>query len=744
VIGLGSGVRAIAAGGQHTCALTAGGGVKCWGWNYHGQLGDGTTTNRNMPVDVSGLGSGVVAIAAGGYHTCALTVGGGVKCWGWNYYGQLGDGTTTSRTTPVDVGGLTSGVVAIAAGRWHTCALTTGGGVKCWGLNDSGQLGDGTTTDRTTPVDVSGLGSGVSAIAAGDWHTCALTAGGGVKCWGQNSSGQLGDGTTTSRTTPVDVSGLGSGVSAIAAGGSRTCALTAGGGVKCWGSNGLGQLGDGTTTSRNMPVDVSGLGSGVRAIAAGVDHTCALTASGGIKCWGNNTYGQLGIGKFGYRPIPADVSGLGSGVSAIAAGDLHTCALTAGGVKCWGANRGGQLGNGMWTDSATSVDVSGLGSGVRAIAAGDLHTCALRAGGVKCWGRNSSGQLGDGTTTSRTTPVDVSGLGAGMIAAIATGGLHTCALTAGGGVKCWGSNLYGQLGDGTTTSRNMPVDVSGLGSGVVAIAAGRYHTCALTAGGGVKCWGWNYHGQLGDGTTTNRTTPVDVSGLGSGVVAIAAGRWHTCALTAGGGVKCWGWNYHGQLGDGTTTNRTTPVDVSGLGSGVVAIAAGRYHTCALTVGGGVKCWGQNYGQLGDGTTADRTTPVDVSGLGSGVVAIAAGEWHTCALTAGGGVKCWGQNSSGQLGDGTTTRRTTPVDVSGLGSGVVAIAAGSWHTCALTTSGGVKCWGRNTYGQLGDGEFGYSPTPVDVVSSATTSAATNTAAPARTPMGAITLPVCPLC
>jgi alpha-tubulin suppressor-like RCC1 family protein len=642
VIGLGSGVRAIAAGGQHTCALTAGGGVKCWGWNYHGQLGDGTTTNRNMPVDVSGLGSGVVAIAAGGYHTCALTVGGGVKCWGWNYYGQLGDGTTTSRTTPVDVGGLTSGVVAIAAGRWHTCALTTGGGVKCWGLNDSGQLGDGTTTDRTTPVDVSGLGSGVSAIAAGDWHTCALTAGGGVKCWGQNSSGQLGDGTTTSRTTPVDVSGLGSGVSAIAAGGSRTCALTAGGGVKCWGSNGLGQLGDGTTTSRNMPVDVSGLGSGVRAIAAGVDHTCALTASGGIKCWGNNTYGQLGIGKFGYRPIPADVSGLGSGVSAIAAGDLHTCALTAGGVKCWGANRGGQLGNGMWTDSATSVDVSGLGSGVRAIAAGDLHTCALRAGGVKCWGRNSSGQLGDGTTTSRTTPVDVSGLGAGMIAAIATGGLHTCALTAGGGVKCWGSNLYGQLGDGTTTSRNMPVDVSG------------------------------------------------------------------------------------------------------LGSGVVAIAAGRYHTCALTVGGGVKCWGQNYGQLGDGTTADRTTPVDVSGLGSGVVAIAAGEWHTCALTAGGGVKCWGQNSYGQLGDGTTTHRITPVDISGLTSGVVAIAAGSWHTCALTTSGGVKCWGRNTYGQLGDGEFGYSPTPVDVVSSATTSAATNTAAPARTPMGAITLPVCPLC
>jgi uncharacterized repeat protein (TIGR01451 family) len=323
---------------------------------------------------------------------------------------------------------------------------------------------------------------------------------------------------------------------------------------------------------------------------------------------------------------------LGSGVTAIAAGEYHTCALTSGGgVKCWGFNGYGELGDGTTTQRTTPVDVSGLGSGVSAISAGHGYTCALTSGGgVKCWGDNQYGQLGDGTTTQRTTPVDVSGLGSG-VAAISAGAFHTCALTSGGGVKCWGDNLDGDLGDGTTTQRTTPVDVSGLGSGVASISAGYYHTCALTSGGGVKCWGDPADGQLGDGTTTVRTTPVAVSGLGSGVAAISAGAFHTCALTTGGGVKCWGYNGNGQLGDGTSSGpqtcagspcSTTPVDVSGLGSGVTAIAAGGYHTCALTSGGGVKCWGANYaGQLGDGTTTQRTTPVDVVALNSATLTV---------------------------------------------------------------------------------------------------------------------------
>ena len=300
-------VQAIAAGLGHTCAVTTGGGGKCWGYNGSGRLGDGTTNTRLTAVDVSGLISGVSAFAAGHSHTCALTTGGGVKCWGLNVVGGLGDGSTTNRLTPVDVSGLTSGVSAITAGQAHTCALTTGGGVKCWGRNNEGQLGDGSTTQRLTAVDVSGLISGVSAIAAGHSNTCALTTGGGVKCWGSNSGGQLGDGTSTQRLTAVDVSGLTSGVSAITAVKAHTCALTTGGGVKCWGLNNDGQLGDGSTTQRLTAVDVSDLTNGVSAITAGQAHTCALTTGGRAKCWGDNSGGQLGDGSSIQRLTPVDV-----------------------------------------------------------------------------------------------------------------------------------------------------------------------------------------------------------------------------------------------------------------------------------------------------------------------------------------------------------------------------------------------------------------------------------------------------
>ncbi len=705
----------LATGVTHTCALTDGGGVKCWGI---GALGDGWSFHP-VPSDATGLTSGVTAIAAGDFFTCALTITGGAKCWGDNHFGQLGDGTTTDHFTAQDVSGLTSGVVAIAASGAHACALTSAGGVKCWGGNASGELGDGTTTNSLTPVAVSGLPTGVAAIAAGAVHTCAVTTGGGAKCWGGNSLGALGNGTTTSSSVPVDVSGLTSGVAAISASNLHTCALTVGGGVKCWGGNYLAGLGDGTFLDRLTPVDVLGLTSGATAIAAGYAQSCALLSSGAVKCWGWNQFGGVGDGTTLHRPAPVDVSSLTTGAVAISAALYHACAVTdVGGVKCWGDNYYAQLGideyGAPMEAQSIPVDVSGLGGGVAAIDGGAVHACALtNVGGVKCWGANDIGALGDGTTLTRLTPADVSGF-AGDAMALSTGIFHTCAVTTGGGAKCWGSNYASQLGDGTTTDRATPVDVSGLTSGVADISAG-YHllTCALTSLGGVKCWGQNDYG-IGDGTPGS-PVPVDVSGLASGLADVAVGAEHACALTSGGGVKCWGRNSFGQVGDGTTTDRPTPVDVTGLTSGVSAITTGAHHSCALLNGGGARCWGSNgVGQLGDGTTTDRSTAIDVSGLTSGIATISAGGAHTCALMNDGGVKCWGHNESGQIGDATSLDRLTAVDVGGLTSGVAAIGAGWVTTCAVMSAGGAKCWGANSDGQLGDGRAVHYNVPQDVI------------------------------
>jgi alpha-tubulin suppressor-like RCC1 family protein len=357
--------------------------------------------------------------------------------------------------------------------------------------------------------------------------------------------------------------------------------------------------------------------------------------------------------------------------------------------------------------AGSSASGSSLGaSSTAAIAAGYYHTCAILDGAAKCWGDNVFGQLGDGTDAlERSRPVAVSGLESG-VRAIATGTFHSCALAGDGAVKCWGDDEDGQLGDGTKTSRSTPVVVSGLESGVQAIATGDEHTCALLSSGRVECWGANFYGELGNGTRTESSTPVAVSGLSSGVQAITAGDGHTCALLSSGGVECWGGNRYGQLGDGTKTSRSTPVAVSGLASGVQAIAAGANHTCAL-LNEGVECWGENDdGELGDGTKTHRSRPVAVSGLPAGVQAIGAGAdaFHTCALLSGGSAKCWGDNDHGQLGDGTTTNRSAPVAVSGLESGVQAIVAGDFHTCALLSAGGFKCLGRNNAGQLGNGTF----------------------------------------
>lgn len=692
-------------GFNHACSMTSAGGLKCWGDNSYYGLGDGTVVSRESPVDVSGLGSTAIAVATGGFYSCALTTSGGVACWGYNGNLQVGNGSTEFMVDhPSAVVGLDTGVRAIATGERHACALTASGGVKCWGGNQSGGLGDGTNVDSATPVDVMGLGSGVVAIDVGDGYACAVTDVGGVKCWGRNEIGQLGDGTDVSHSVPVDVAGLTSGVSMISAGTGHTCAVLDSGGVKCWGANGAGALGDGSFDSSLVPVDSTSLQIGAIAVAAGSSFTCALTQAGGVQCWGYNARGQLGDGTAVGRPTAADVVGLQSGVTELAVAFWQACARLANSeIRCWGNGDAGQLGNGVPPNRAIATAVENLPGAAAAIAPGEHHACALTDGGaITCWGINYGGELGDGSMEYSTQPVPVVGMQSGVVS-VATGSNHSCAITQGNGAYCWGSNFSGQVGDGTYANRPEPAAVWNMGANAAALALGSVHSCALTVDGGVKCWGGNFVGQLGNGTLDSRPLPVQVSGMESGIAAIDVGLSHSCALTNSGGVKCWGQNGRGELGDGTTVNRTTPTDVQGLEAGVTAIAAGGQGTCALMAAGAVKCWGNS-----------RLVPEEVGGLAQPVTAISVGNGHACARTAPGGLQCWGLNVFGQLGDGSLLTTDTPVDVWGMDAGVSMLAAGDYYTCAITEAGAASCWGNNDSGQLGNGEAGYALTPQWVV------------------------------
>lgn len=719
-------VTQVAAGGYHGCALTSVGAVLCWGFNNNGQLGDTSHLDRALPTGVDGLGSGVVAVAIGEYHSCALDDAGGVHCWGDNDDGQLGHGNSTDSSVPVPVSGLDHGVLAIAAGTNHSCALMADGSVQCWGANGLGQLGDGTTDPHDTPVGVTGLGQDAVAITAGHGSTCALTVTGGVECWGNGFNGQLGNGTFGYSTQPVPVDGLTHGVVAIDASGGHVCALLQSGEIWCWGFNAQGQLGNGSTSNGEAsPVEVVGLGQAAVAISAGGHHSCAVLADASVACWGENDYGELGDGSHGQSSVPVPVTGFVGEAAGISAGIRHSCARSrAGGLQCWGGDGFAQLGNGADGASSNPVQVAGLSAGVAWVDAGYRHTCALtRAGGAKCWGKNTgSGVLGDGSTQDRHTPVDVAGLSSNM-RGIDAHYLHACAVDEAGGVVCWGDNADDQLGDGSGSDQHTPVPVLDGGGnplgGIAAIATGDSHSCALTALHGVRCWGGNVNGQLGDGSNSASATPVAVrDGAGNpfaDFASVAAGGHHNCGLSLTGTVRCWGSNFFGQLGDGDGGDSATPVTLVGQTHVALQVAAGLDYACLLNDQGTVRCWGKNgHGQVGGNNNFTIAyVPITVSGLATNMVAVATGHFHACALDAAGAMWCWGRNDYGQLGAGSAGADSAPVAVSGLADGVLQMALGDYHSCAVTGTGALQCWGWNGLGQLGDGTTVDAHVPVTI-------------------------------
>lgn len=531
---------AVAVEYRRVCTVMASGSVRCWGENGTGQLGNGTTQNSSEPVAVTGIDQ-AVSIDADDTNTCALLQDGSVMCWGSDY-----------GATPRQITGVTN-AIAIGVGDDHGCSVLLNGTVQCWGQNDEGQLGNGNIGGISDAVTVTGIDDAV-AIAVGEFHSCVVRNEGDVACWGSNYNNQLGRESGANSADPSAVGGL-TGVAEVSSGWNHSCARTAEGSVYCWGNNDFSQLGIESTEPTAGPVlahfylniDVQ-----VRQISSGDRHSCALTQSGGVLCWGDTGEGQAGYEhEVGLVYYPSWVMGLGTSKS-ISAGSRFSCASNdIGSAVCWGSNSAGQLGRSTaeLPNSFTPQAIPQV-TGALSVSAGYAHACALIKGGlVQCWGDNSRGQLGDGRDTfvNSATPVTVVGITNAI--EVDVGGNVSCALLESGTLQCWGDNQYGQLGGSTGASRIATPQTVQLPFTPLSFSVSADTACAWPEDGPMNCWGliaMSWTTRISSATYWLKPQLL----FDSAATSFSAGNssYFMCWVTTNATVECFGRNEYGQLG----------------------------------------------------------------------------------------------------------------------------------------------------------------------------------------------------
>ena len=744
-------------GNRHACVLKADQSVACWGYNNNGQVGNGKTADHPaVPQAVDGLGK-VVQLSVAADRSCVRQIDDSIRCWGHNAsYSRLGTKTQGSVVKPepmtmvakakwlhlgpanacwIDdkdiascIGDNINKQLGNAAGplipaspfgfmkvKWlrigtdASCAVDMLDRVWCLGRQQYGSTASGSLLPyhQIEPVLVRGFGSVVAGVML-DRGTCFLAATGVLRCAGQVNNGKLGIAVSSASAGlpfPVAVDTLARFVAVAIGHKEHGCAIDDQHKLHCWGNSPLGQVGTNKQYDQvHSPVRLDAMGT-VQQVAVGNENTCAVNDLGEVRCIGGNTYGQLGRGvKSAWEGTPALVKG-----SDALAGQV--CKTTAN--KCDDANActldvcdlaTGKCSHAPATDGTSCATGLVCAAGAckvpfaHSVSAGGGFTCARRPlGDVHCWGSNSYGELGNGqggTGKTDSTPSAVTGLIAQTISA---GQRHACGLLADGTPRCWGDNGAGQANPGGGATVLTPAAVTGAGK-YVAIAAGSGFTCAVDAAGKVFCWGANTHAQLGRGTASAKEGVGAVTNV-AGATGIAAGSRHACAWNAAGDGWCWGDNVYGQLGNGKSfEQKVAPGVVVGL-SGIAWIAAADRHTCARTTVGLLHCWGGGeQGRLGNGAKLDSKLAVLVKKL-TAVVDVRAAGGSTCATTDDGKAWCWGVGGKGQLGNGADSDSPVPVEVSGI-AGVRSLAVGAAHACAVTGDGATSCWGSNDTSQLG--------------------------------------------
>jgi len=722
-------VSKVQAGGANAIAMSDT-YVYTWGYNALGQLGNGTTLNSSSPVAVALpnywalINFKQVAMSSTADHGLGIDTLGNMYAWGTNAQGQLGDGTVTLRSSPAQIG-LGRSWSMVSSGWSSSSAIDTTGALWTWGYNQYGQLGDGTTVNKSSPVQIGT--SSWTLVQSGYGYTAAIDINGRLFAWGFNPQQNLGLGDTaaTNRSSPVQVS-IQTQVNSWKAIGTGTATesgfgIAPDGSLWAWGLNTSGQLGDGTATNRSIPVKIGN--SSWSAVSGGFNFTVAIDAVGRLFGWGSSIAYANGTGATVNLSSPVQVGTLSSWI-AVSAGDGHMVALlgssasaTSGILLASGANSLGQLGLGTTVTAFSSPSQVGAASNWTEISAGQSNTAAIdTTGALWTWGSNGNGYLGIGTTVGVSSPTRVTFGSVTYSSWTALGSVtsnlnsHAMAIGINGTLWGWGGNSFGQLGDGTTVNKSTPVQI-GIGTSWVQVGVGASHGVGLDSAGNLWAWGANNVGQLGNGTTINSSSPVQIlPSSGISWAKLACGDNHILALTTTGALYSWGTGPNGQLGTGTYLNYSSPVKV-GTSSWSV-ISAGQVTSGAIDINGRLFTWGiNNVGGLGNGSTSLAVSSPVLIGSSSWT-AVTMGASTSFYIRKDGLLFAAGYNGLGVFGNGTTINTSSPVQIGT--SSWTSVALNSYISAGILTNGLLYTWGQNnTAGVLGSGTTINRSSPVQI-------------------------------
>lgn len=702
-------VNFLTAASSSTCVVNSDNALVCWGTEARGELADGNTETDTVLTPTESDGDEWQFISKSyGDTTCGIKTDGSAWCWGRGTSGQLGNGASSNSASPVEVSGSYTWE-SVTSGSSHNCGIQDDGTGWCWGAANNGALGTGATSGTyNTPQAISGGGTW-KKLAAGSAHTCGIKEDDGqIYCWGAQTSGRLGNGNTASGNeyTPVLITESGPWID-VTASGQLSCGVKTNGTGWCWGKGQSGSLGDGVGGDHDEPDPVQIVDAGPwEKIEMSQNTGCGIKSDGTGWCWGQNANGTIGDGTKTNRNTPVEIDGSYTWLY-ITGNSQHTCGIrTNRSVMCWGQETGGRLGNGVTASEQLSPIAPGvsvtngyfgggssgggaLNTTMQTVSNGDYHSCAIASDDtVWCWGRGATYALGNASTADHYTPIQTS---SDSWYSITSGTFQSCGIKMDGTGWCWGNNSNGSAGMGGVAKVQTPTQISGGGTWEV-LSHGSNHTCGVKTGGDAYCWGSENYGKLGNGSTsTDRLTPISVSG--SYVWKdISAGGSHTCGIQSDDTLWCWGKADYGQTGLNSNTNVSIPTQVSGGGSWA-DISTNYSTTCGIKSDGTVWCWGV--------TEAGNLTVPTQQGTDTDWARVTTGQGYQCAIKTDGTGWCWGYGGFAK-GYNDDWPASLPTQISGAYEWNDIAAGGQGHSCGITVDGNVFCWGDGGYGKLGNG------------------------------------------